>query len=135
MAHPLYVDSSVWLTIALSQTGWEIVAAALDQAQDDGYRLASSRLLWLEAARVATRERLIGNNVDAVLDESLNFIDQLPMTEEVWDRAASIEQHIKTLDAIHLATCEISGATLATVGPDGAMSKVAEARGVPLLAA
>ncbi len=133
MAERLYVDSSVLVTIALSQTGWETVAETLGQAQDDGYRLASSRLLWLEAVRVATRERLIGNNIDAVLDENLNFVDQLPITETVWERAATIEQHLKTLDAIHLATCEIAGATLATVGVDGAMRRVAQARGVPLL--
>lgn len=135
MAHLLYVDSSVLLTVALSQIGWETVAATLDQAQDDGYGLASSRLLWLEAARVATRERLLGSDVAGVLDENLKFVDQLPITEEIWDRAASIEQHVKTLDAIHLATCELAEATLATVGLDGAMRRAAEARGVPLLSA
>ena len=134
MSRPLYVDSSVLLTIALSQPGWAVVSSSLDRAQDDGYRLASSRLLWLEAARVATRERLRDNNVDAVLVENLNFVDQLPITGEVWDQAAGIEQHLKTLDAIHLATCELAGATLATVGLDSSMRKVAEARGVPLLA-
>lgn len=136
MAGLLYVDSSVLLTIALSQTGWETVSAVLERAQDDGYRLASSRLLALEVARVATRERLRGNHVDSVLNETLSFIAQLPVTEQIWDLAASIaEQHIKTLDAIHLATCEISGATLATPGPDGTIRKVAEARRIPLLTA
>jgi predicted nucleic acid-binding protein len=135
MGRPLYVDSSVLLTIALTQAGWETVAEALDQAQGNGYSLISSRLLWLEAARVATRERLIGNNVDAVLNENLNFVDQLPITDEVWNRAVSIDQHIKTPDAIHLATCELVEATLVTVGLDGTLRKVAGARGIPLLTA
>lgn len=135
MSKLLYVDSSVLLTFALAQPGWETVAETLGQAQDDGYTLASSRLLWIEAARVAIRERFRGNDIEDVLTKNLEAVEQLPVTEEIWIRAAVIEQHIKTLDAIHLATCETSGATLATVGLDGGMRKVAAERGVPLLAA
>ncbi len=135
MAEPLYVDSSVLLTLALAQPGWETVAETLGRAQDDDYFLASSRLLWLESARVATRERLKGIEIGDVLGDNLDAVQQIPITEQTWERAAAIEQHIKTLDAIHLATCELIEATLATVSLDDTIRKVAQARGIPLLPA
>lgn len=131
----VYIDSSVLLTLVLEQDGHEAVARLIADAARAGRALAASRVLWLEGRRVAVREALAGNPIASAVERHLSTITQLPVTEQVWERAAGIEQHIKTLDAIHLATCELAEATLATVGLDGAMRKIAEIRGIPVLAA
>jgi len=128
----LYIDSSTLLTVALRQEGHEDVRAVLRTAQSQGAIPASSRLLWLEARRVAIREAQVGNDVGAFINAALQTVTRLPVTEEVWDRAARIEQHLSTLDALHLATCESVSATLLVARLDGGLRAVAAARGIPL---
>jgi predicted nucleic acid-binding protein len=128
----LYIDSSVLLTVALRQHGHEAVRATLSNAQAQGMTAVSSRLLWLEARRVIVREQLEGDDVAADVDEALATIGALPLTEDVWQRALSLEQHVKSLDALHVATCELVGATLLTARLDGGIRSMAEARGIPL---
>lgn len=129
----LYLDSSAFLARLLAQDPDGLIDATLRSANDEGARVVASRLLWLEAARVAVRERLAANDIDDVVAANLAGIDRLPVTETVWTEAAAISQHVKTLDAIHLATCQLVGASLLSL--DGRMCSVAVDMGIELASA
>lgn len=129
----VYLGTSSFLTLLLGQEGDSTVRSVLRRAEEAGAALVSSRLLWLEAERVTIREGLLGNDIRTAVAQHLAAIERIPVTEDVWVRAASIEQHIKTLDALHLATCELLGADLLAASLDGGIARVAAARGVPLL--
>lgn len=134
MADRLYLDSSSFLTLLLQQDRHATIEAAVSEWERRGASVVSSRLLWLEAQRVTVREAVVSDNdIRAEVREHLKGIARLPLTEDVWTRAAGIDQHLKTLDSIHLATCELDGATLLTAGLDSAIRKVAEARGLPTI--
>ncbi len=102
-----YVDTSVALHVL---AGHEAALSWFeDVAEHD--ELISSRLLQTEMTRVLRRDGR------PVLDryEVLNFIALVPINETVLNRAESIQSHIRTLDAIHLATAELIGnVTVAT---------------------
>lgn len=74
------------------------------------------------------REKLLGNDFGDVIAASVLGVEKLPVTAEVWAAAAAITQHIKTLDALHLATCELVAADLITF--DRTMREIAQGRGV-----
>ncbi len=126
----LYVDSSSLLAWVLTQPGYDSVQSRIEGWLSGGGQLVSSRLLGLEMRRVFVRERLAGNELPAASQTVLELVAQLPVTEEVWERAAAIEQHVQTLDAIHLATCELIGATLLRAGLDRTINDVATIRGI-----
>jgi len=111
-AKPLYVDSSALLQRVLNGSDAGAIDAATDQRTASGGRVMSSRLLWLETRRVEIRELLAGRDIRIPLREALATLDQLPVTEEVWQRAAAIDCHVKTLDSLHLATCLLAEADL-----------------------
>lgn len=119
----LYLDTSAFLVRLLAQADYKRVNSTLGAWIDLPGIIVSSRLLWLEAARVANRERLLGNPIDDVVASNLATIHSLPVTDAIWETAASFEQHIKTLDSLHLATCLLSDSTLLTV--DRRMREVA----------
>jgi predicted nucleic acid-binding protein len=127
----LYVDTSAFLRRMFGADGADAVDRAVVNRRRRGGTVVSSRLLWLEARRVGTREALLGNDVTDVITANLAGVARLPMTEEVWSGAEAIAQHIKTLDSLHLATCELVGADLMTF--DEAMRNVATARGIRLV--
>jgi predicted nucleic acid-binding protein len=129
----LYLDSSSFLITVLGQTGSADLRSRVAEWESDGGRVASSRLLWLEVRRVVIRERLAGNDFGSAAEDALVRVERIPVTDEVWERAATIEQHVRSLDAIHLATCELIGATLLSAGLDHGMRAVAEARHIGLL--
>ncbi len=127
----LYVDSSSLLVLVLSQPGYEGVWARMEAWLSAGGQIVSSRLLGLEVRRVCVREHLVGNDLPSASQSVLELVAQLPISEEVWERAAAIDQHVRTLDAIHLATCELVGATLLNASLDRRMLDAAIARGIP----
>ncbi len=53
----------------------------------------------------------------------------LPLTDEVWSAAHDIEADVRTLDALHLATCALVEARLLT--SDIRMAVVTHQIGVP----
>lgn len=132
MSDLLYLDSSSFLTLLLQQDDHARIEAAVDAHQTTSGRICSSRLLWLEAARVGIREHIAGREIRDLITTNLRPLDQMPVTEDVWALAAGIQQHVRTLDAIHLATCELAGATLLTQGLDNNVHQVAKARGISL---
>src|SRR5690625_2536077 len=48
----------------------------------------------------------------------------LPVSDQVWDDAYAIQHHVRTLDALHLATCQLVGAVL--LSTDAGMLHVAQ---------
>lgn len=130
MPPALYIDTSAFLRRVLSSDDLDRVDATAASYTARGTEVVSSRLLRLEALRVSIREQLRGNDIHDVVHADLVTITQLPVTDEVWALAESIEQHLKTLDSLHLATCELIGADLLTF--DHTMRAVAQQRGIAL---
>ncbi|MFE3545146.1 type II toxin-antitoxin system VapC family toxin [Nocardia sp. NPDC059177] len=116
-----YLDSSVAVRIIL---GHSIDAAEWFDATtaDRDSRIISSRLLRTELTRVLRREGL------PVLDRGqiIDYIDTIPVDHAVLNEAEAIISHIKTLDAIHLASALRSGLDdLTVVTHDKTMATVA----------
>ncbi|MBL0029898.1 MAG: PIN domain-containing protein [Rhodanobacteraceae bacterium] len=96
---------------------------AVTQAGDDVF---SSMLLHLELARVLRREGLDVSMARPVLDR----VNLVSIDDGVLRFAAAIEAHIKSLDAIHLATCALLGANIRIVTHDAQMSAAAASLGL-----
>lgn len=119
-----YVDTSVALRALLdrsrSAADWFDEHTALDQT------LTSSRLLELEMVRALRRESLDPAWADEFLkDFTLTRVDNALLQE-----AAAIRPHVRSLDAIHLASAQRIGTARATVVTHNAtMARVADALG------
>lgn len=120
-----YIDASVALHALLP--GGDLRARrwldAVTQAGDDVF---SSMLLHLELARVLRREGLDVSMARPVLDR----VNLVSIDDGVLRFAAAIEAHIKSLDAIHLATCALLGANIGIVTHDAQMSAAAASLGL-----
>ena len=120
-----YIDASVALHALLP--GGDLRARrwldAVTQAGDDVF---SSMLLHLELARVLRREGLDVSMARPVLDR----VNLVSIDDGVLRFAAAIEAHIKSLDAIHLATCALLGANISVVTHDAQMSAAAASLGL-----
>ena len=127
----LYVDSSAFLDRALKQKRHTAIARRMSAHVRGGGVLVSSRLISLEARRVQLRVQVEGVDARAI-PRLARAIQQLPLTDEVWQLAHDIDVHIKTLDSLHLATCRLANATLLT--SDDRMREVAQHLGVPVSA-
>ena len=65
------------------------------------------------------------------IEERASEFEPLPVDEDVWRAAMNIRQHVKTLDAIHLATCAlVPDAVL--LSSDSTMRGVAPKLGIKL---
>lgn len=91
-----------------------------------GHELASSGLLKLETVRVLRRESLAIRSADHVL----NNVSFYGIDDGVLRFAAAIEPHIKSLDAIHLATCSLLGSAVTLASHDRQMLAAAEEVGL-----
>ncbi len=120
-----YIDASVALHALLP--GGDLRARrwldAVTQAGDDVF---SSMLLHLELARVLRREGLDVSMARPLLDR----VNLVSIDDGVLRFAAAIEAHIKSLDAIHLATCALLGANIGIVTHDAQMSAAAASLGL-----
>ncbi len=119
-----YLDSSVALRILLGHSASAVEWFDAHAAAGDAF--VSSRLLALEMTRVFRREGLDVHDVaDFVAELTLLRVDDALITE-----AAAVRPHIKSLDALHLASAQRLGAGAATiVTHDSAMAKVADSLG------
>lgn len=91
----------------------------IDAAADEGDIFAGS-LLGLELTRVLRREGLDLARARPVLDR----IHEVSINDGVLRVAGTIEQHIKSLDAIHLATALLLGSGITLATHDGTMRDV-----------
>lgn len=119
-----YLDSSIALHVILPG-GDERARTWLDGVLASGEQIYSSVLLHLELTRVLRRERLDVALAGLVIDR----VDAISINDAVVQSAAAIETHVKSLDAIHLASCMLLGSDVTVVTHDLAMSQVAQSLG------
>lgn len=97
-----YVDTSVLGRAVLRQPR---SAVAWFESAVEAHDLISSRLLKTEMTRLVRREGMAITERDEVLD----FIAMVPVDHAILTEAEAIVPHVRTLDAIHLATALRSG--------------------------
>lgn len=119
-----YLDASVALRILLGHS--QSAIDWYDNLADRRATFVSSRILELEMKRVLRRESIAVDGADEFLSElALLSVDDRLITE-----AAVIRPHIKSLDALHLASAQRIGAGNVTIAThDANMAVVADALG------
>ncbi|MGB4777102.1 PIN domain-containing protein [Microbacterium sp.] len=115
------LDSSVGVLVALRLDAQ--LDAWMDEVNADPEQtIIASRLLKTEVTRVLRREQ----RPISLRDDLLSYVHLIPLTEPVLVQAEAITQHIKTLDAIHLASLIHTGLDATVVTHDATMREVAE---------
>lgn len=106
-----YLDTSVALH-AILPVPERRVRIWLDTIISEGHQVLASTLLELELIRAFRREGLDPGRARPLLRR----LDLVSIDDGVLRIAAAIEPHVRSLDAIHLATCSLlgSGVTVAT---------------------
>lgn len=106
----LYVDSSAALKRIFHEDGTERVISILRERILAGDIVATSGLTWVEVSRALRRSTV--EDVAANTERALSGIAEMPLEDEVLRRARAIgPPHLRTLDAIHLATAVLLGST------------------------
>lgn len=123
-----YLDASVALRILYAQSPAASVWFEQVTGEDDTI-VFSSRLLRTEITRVLRRDR----RTLELRDEILDYLQFMPIDDGVLIEAETIIPHVKTLDAIHLASVIRSGLDATVVTHDSNMAAVATMIGYPVL--
>ncbi|WP_309131324.1 type II toxin-antitoxin system VapC family toxin [Brevibacterium sp.] len=121
-----YLDSSLALRTILDVPEREQLKMWM---QTPGAVHVSSRLLRTEVIRVLRRDSRPLSDGTPLLDR-VGLID---ITRETHSIAESIERHIKTLDAIHLATALLLGDEVTVASHDSVMKSVAQHLGLKIV--
>lgn len=119
----VYLDSSVALRTILDVP--ERVRLQ-EWMQAAGTVYVSSRLLRTEVVRVLRRDSRPLTDGAPLLDR----VGLFEITRETHAVAESIERHIKTLDALHIATALLIGEPVTVACHDSTMNAVAEQLGL-----
>ncbi|WP_043535986.1 type II toxin-antitoxin system VapC family toxin [Actinomyces polynesiensis] len=122
----IYLDSSVALRTILDVPERKRLQSWM---QTPGTTLVSSRLLRTEVIRVLRRD---GRSLEEGAP-LLERVGMLEITRETHAVAESIERHIKTLDALHLATAILVGMPVTLATHDATMATVAEHLGLTVV--
>ncbi|AYD90354.1 PIN domain-containing protein [Actinomyces lilanjuaniae] len=122
----IYLDSSVALHTILDVPGRERLQVWMSTC---GATFLASRLLRTEVVRVLRRVGRPPSDAAPLLDR----VGLLEITRETHTVAESIERHVKTLDALHLATAPLVGEPITTATHDPTMKLVAEHLGLPAI--
>jgi predicted nucleic acid-binding protein len=123
-----YLDTSVAIRIILGHSS-DAAAWFDDATASRSDRVISSRLLRTEITRVLRREGLPVSHRDQIID----YIHLAPVDHAILNEAEAIISHIRTLDAIHLASALRCGLDdLVIVTHDKNMAHVAEQLGFPV---
>jgi len=120
-----YIDASIALH-ALLPSGDARARRWLDATTLAGDEVFSSTLLQLELTRVLRREGLDVSMARPVLDR----VNLVSIDDGILRFASAIEAHLKSLDAIHLATCGLLGSGITVVTHDENMAEVAASLGL-----
>ena len=126
MVRRYLLDSSVAIRILLGHSPAAATWFA-DAAADPDVELLASRLLRTEVTRVLRREGLPVSRRDEVVD----YVGTIPISDAILAEAEAIVPHVKTLDAIHLASLLHTGLDATIVTHDANMRAVAEVLGYP----
>lgn len=119
----VYLDSSVALRTILDVPDRERLQSWM---QVPGTTFVSSRLLRTEVIRVLRRDGRPLLDGTPLLDR----VGMLEISRETHTVAESIERHVKTLDALHLATALLIGEPVTVATHDSKMKDVAEQLGL-----
>ncbi len=120
-----YIDSSVALRSILAQDSNAPLEAWIDHVYQSG-GLLSSQLLRTEVIRTLRRDSRPVSDGQALLTR----VRLVRVTDATFTVAESIERHIKTLDALHLATALLIGEPITVASHDSTMLSVAEHLGL-----
>ncbi len=120
-----YIDSSVALH-AIRADGAPEAKAWFDAVTKADEAVASSILLELEVIRTLRRD---GDDLHEAAD-LLDYTAIITIENRILREAAAIEPHVKSLDAIHLATCLRLGGEATLVTHDVGMKAAAEHLGI-----
>ena len=122
-----YLDTSVAVH---ALAGTPSARAWFDRATASAmHGLVSSRLLQTELVRVLRRE---GHPLPEA-DEILDNLALLPITVAVLTTAESISEHVRTLDAIHVASAVLLGSGTVVVTNDSHLNQMLTAVGLDYL--
>ncbi|WP_249019055.1 PIN domain-containing protein [Conexibacter sp. S30A1] len=122
------LDASVALRVVLGRS--PAAATWIDSVNGDPDQgLIASRLLKTEITRVLRREGL----PVSMRDELLDYVQLIPISDAVLAQAEAIVPHIKSLDAIHLASLIHTGIDATVATHDATMAHVAQLLGYPVL--
>ena len=121
----VYLDSSVALRTLLDVPERQWLQSWM-HAEESTF--VSSRLLRTEVVRILRRENRPISDGAPLLDR----VGLLEIGRETHAVAESIERHVKTLDALHLATAILIGDQVTVATHDRGMRNVAEHLGLPV---
>lgn len=116
----VYLDSSVALRTILDVPERERLQSWMSGTQGAGTTFVSSRLLRTEVIRVLRRDGRPLTDGRPLLDR----VGMLEVARETHTVAESIERHVKTLDALHLATALLIGEPVTVATHDATMKLV-----------
>ncbi|THJ66072.1 type II toxin-antitoxin system VapC family toxin [Arthrobacter echini] len=119
----VYLDSSVALRTVLDVPERGRLQVWMETPQTT---FVSSRLLRTEVIRVLRRDGRSLTDGAPLLDR----VGLLEITRETHAVAESIERHVRTLDALHLATALLVGVPVVVATHDSTMTTVAELLGL-----
>lgn len=119
----VYLDSSVAVRTILDVPERLRVQGWLDEPDTE---LVSSRLLRTEVIRVLRRDQRPASDAEPLLSR----VGMFDITRETHAVAESIERHVRTLDALHLATALLIGDSVTVATHDVTMKAVAEHLGL-----
>jgi predicted nucleic acid-binding protein len=114
----VYLDSSVALRTILDVPERERLQSWM---QVPGTTFVSSRLLRTQVVRILRRDGRPLVDGTPLLDR----VGMLEISRETHTVAESIERHVKTLDALHLATALLIGEPVTVATHDSTMKSVA----------
>ena len=119
-----YIDTSIAVHALM---GTPRAASWFDEVtRHEDTVLVSSRLLQTELTRALRRDNVPVADREAVLAN----IGLAPVTEAILTGAEAITEHVKTLDAIHLATALALGSDMVVASHDANLKRVAEMLGL-----
>ncbi|HRP07364.1 MAG TPA: type II toxin-antitoxin system VapC family toxin [Gemmatimonadales bacterium] len=119
-----YLDTSVALH-AILPVRERRTRTWLDTIIGQGHQVLASTLLELELIRAFRREGLDPGRARPLLRR----LDLVSIDDGVLRIAAAIEPHVRSLDAIHLATCSLLGSGLTVATHDLQMAGAARSLG------
>lgn len=122
----IYLDTSVALRTVLNVPERTRLQAWMQQPH---HSFVASRLLRTEVIRLLRRDRRPLRDADPLLDR----VGLLDISRETYTVAESIERHIKTLDALHLATAVLVGEPVSVATHDVTMKDVAKHLGLTVI--
>lgn len=106
----VYMDTSALLKLLLRETESEQLLFEFNRLIVSGATIVSSALARVELNRARIRNDLGGPHARFDLLQQnivLDSINLLGITDEVIEAASSITFHVKSLDAIHIATADL----------------------------